>query len=72
MQRQTLAEQLAHSMVANQGIAMIWQLHIDAATLDRNGNPASAAALIEIADAAEREWLRLASVARTYVRERAA
>jgi hypothetical protein len=50
------AEKLARNMVADQGAAIIWQLHIDAATLYRTGNRAAAATFLEIADAAEREW----------------
>jgi hypothetical protein len=54
----TFAEKVADSMLAEQGVAIIWKLHADAATLYRIGNFAGAASLIEIAEAAEREWLR--------------
>ncbi len=60
MSPETLAERLARSMLADQGIAAIWKLHTDAATLYRVGNFAAAASFIEIADAAEREWLHRA------------
>jgi hypothetical protein len=43
-------------VLADQGIAAIWKLHTDAATLYRVGNFTAAASFIEIADAAEREW----------------
>ena len=45
-------------MLAEQGLATIWKLHADAATLYRIGNLVAAESFIEIADAAEREWLR--------------
>jgi hypothetical protein len=43
-------------MLAREGIAAIWQLHLDAATLYRAGNRISAVALVEIADLATQEW----------------
>jgi hypothetical protein len=43
-------------MLAREGIAAIWQLHLDAATLYRAGNATSAATFIEIADTAAEEW----------------
>ena len=52
-------EKLARGMVAEQGTAIIWRLHIDAATLYQNGNQAAAATFLEIADAAERELVSL-------------
>jgi hypothetical protein len=54
------AERLARNMLAGEGASIIWRLHIDAATLYRAGNPAAAAAFLEIADAAERVWRRSA------------
>lgn len=56
----TLANQLAHRMLADEGLQLIWKLHIDAATLHRVGNFTSAATFLEIADAADKEWLRQA------------
>ena len=53
-----LTHKLARSMLADQGIGLVWKLHSDAATLARVGNYASALVLSEIADAAERELLR--------------
>jgi hypothetical protein len=60
MTRETFAEKLALRMLACEGIRAIWQLHVTAADAERRGQPAVAAILIEIADAAEREW-RLAA-----------
>jgi hypothetical protein len=45
-------------MLAREGIAAIWSLHLAAARAHRDGHKAMAATIIEIADAAEREWLR--------------
>lgn len=45
-------------MLAREGIAAIWTLHLAAARAYRDGHKAMAATIIEIADAAEREWLR--------------
>ena len=56
-------EQLARSMLAGDGIAIIWRLHIAAATLFRRGNEAAARTFLEIADAAERGWRQPASSA---------
>lgn len=58
MSRRTFTDQLAARIVAQEGIAAIWRLHLDAAKAHRRGHPAGAAILIEIADAAEREWAR--------------
>ena len=54
----TLSEDLALRMLAREGIAVIWRLNLAAATADRTGHPESAAALLELADAAEDAWLR--------------
>ena len=56
--RRTRTENLALRMLAREGIAAIWTLHLAAARAYRDGNKAMAATIIEIADAAEREWLR--------------
>ena len=58
--RRTLTENLALTMLARDGIAAIWALHLAAARAYRDGNKGMAATIIEIADAAEREWLRRA------------
>ena len=54
----TLNENLALRMLARNGIAIIWQLNVAAATAHRTGYPQSAAALLELADAVEHAWLR--------------
>jgi hypothetical protein len=48
-----LSRDLALQMLARNGIAVIWQLNVVAATAHRTGHPHSAAALLELADAAE-------------------
>ena len=58
MTRQTFAEQLALRMLANEKLTAIWDLHLAAARAYRNGNGSGAVILIEIAEAAEREWMR--------------
>ena len=55
----TLADGIASRMLARNGIAAIWNLQVAAGIAYRTGNPGSAASIMEIADAAEREWLRL-------------
>ena len=54
----TPAEIIALSLLARDGIAAIWGLHLSAALAYRDGRKAVAAGVIEIADAAAREWLR--------------
>jgi hypothetical protein len=54
----TLTEKLATTMLARDGIAILWRLQIDAARAYRTGHPEAAAAILEIADAAEEAWLR--------------
>ena len=51
-------QSLALKMLARVGFAAIWVLHLSAARAYREGRKAAARAIIEIADAAEREWLR--------------
>ena len=54
------AQTLARTMLAGEGAAVIWRLHVDAAMLYRTGNRAAAVVFVEIADAAERELRRCA------------
>jgi hypothetical protein len=54
----SITHKLARGLLADRGISLIWKLHSDAATAARIGNSAAALALTEIAEAAEREWLR--------------
>jgi hypothetical protein len=58
----TLTEKLALSILAREGIGVIWQLNEAAAEAHRTGHPIAAASLVEIADAAEAAWLRAEGV----------
>jgi hypothetical protein len=51
----TPTEIVALSLLAQDGIEAIWQLHLSAALAYRDGQKAVAAGIIEIADAPERE-----------------
>ena len=51
-------EKLAHTILDGKGIGAIWQLHLDAAYAHRTGYPVAAAAILELAEAAEQELLR--------------
>ena len=55
---QTMTEDLALRMLARNGIGVIWRLNLAAAEANRTGHPQSAAALLELAEAAEDAWLR--------------
>jgi hypothetical protein len=44
---------IASTLLRDQGIQLIWELHLAAAELSRIGNGVQAASLIAIADAAE-------------------
>jgi hypothetical protein len=54
----TQTEKLARSLLTKQGIGVIWRLYEGAAAAHRAGFPQSAAALIEVAEAAEIAWSR--------------
>jgi hypothetical protein len=54
----THTDKLARSILADQGIGAIWSLHEAATEAHRAGFPNAAAAILEVADAAEREWSR--------------
>jgi len=56
--RGSLTEALALTILARNGVAAIWQLHLEAADAYRTGYPFAAASIMEIADAAEAAWLR--------------
>jgi hypothetical protein len=56
----TLFETIAAMLLAQKGIGLIWQLHLKASASHLSGNWLAAAALIGIADAAERQWARRA------------
>jgi hypothetical protein len=57
----TLSEGIALRILKRNGIASIWQLQQAAGIAYRTGNPTAAACIIEIAEAAEREWLEQAN-----------
>ena len=54
----TYSERVAANMLNRYGLAAIWQLHLAAARAHRDGNMLAARSIIDIADAAEREWQR--------------
>jgi hypothetical protein len=64
--RRTRTENLALTMLARDGIAAIWTLHLAAAKAYLDGNKGVAATSLEIADAAESEWLRRAKPLPSY------
>jgi hypothetical protein len=51
-------ERLALSILDSKGIEVIWHLHLDAAYAHRTGYPTAAAAIMELAEAAERALIR--------------
>jgi hypothetical protein len=58
----TLTEKLALSILAREGVAAIEQLRMAADDAHQTGHPAAAAAMLEIAEAAEAAWLRAEGV----------
>jgi len=54
---QTMTEKIAVSILTREGIGAIWRLHLAAADAHRSGHPRSAAAILEIAEAAEGAWM---------------
>ena len=59
---QTVIERIALKVLARDGLAAIWHLQVAAGIAYRTGNPGPAASIMEIAEAAEREWLRRGNV----------
>ena len=57
-------ENIARKILVREGVAAIWQLHLAAARAYRDGLNEAATAIVEIADAAEREWLQAKAVVR--------
>jgi hypothetical protein len=51
----TFVEKIALELLASDGTSAVWQLHLVAAAAYRDGHGRAAGALVEIADAAERE-----------------
>jgi hypothetical protein len=58
MLRRTLTEKLALRILANEGIEVIWRLHVDAADAYRNGCMTVATSVVGIVEAAEEMLLR--------------
>ena len=56
----TQAEALASKMLALTGVQAIWDINLAAAAVYGLGRPDLAKTLVDIADAAEREWMRRA------------
>jgi hypothetical protein len=54
----TLTDGIASRILARHGIAAIWQLQVAASIVYRTGNRTAAASILEMADAAEREFLQ--------------
>ena len=54
----SLTKHLVLSLLSECGIAAIWRLNLAAADAYRTGHPASAAAILEIAEAVEEAWLK--------------
>ena len=52
-----MTEKIAVSILAREGLAAIWKLHEAAADAHRTGHQRAAAAIVEIAEAAEEAWL---------------
>ena len=56
MRQSTIFETIANRLLDQQGIQVIWLLHLKASASHLDGNWIAAAAFIGIADAAERQW----------------
>ena len=59
LSQQNLIDKLAVSILAREGVAAIWALHVAAAEAHRTGHPNAAAAILEIAEAAENRRLNV-------------
>ena len=55
--RRSLTEKIALSILDREGVTVIWELQVAAAWAYRTGHPQAAAAILEIAEAAEAAWL---------------
>jgi hypothetical protein len=60
-----LPDGIASRMLAHNGIAAIWALQVAAGLAYRTGNVYAAVSIMELADAAEREWMRLMNATTT-------
>ena len=57
VREQSVTDKLALSILTREGVAAIWKLNEAAADAHRTGHPRSAAAMLELADAAEAAWI---------------
>jgi hypothetical protein len=55
------AESAATRLILREGVSAIWRLHVMAAQIHGEGNERMALSVLEIADAAERQWNVLAT-----------
>jgi hypothetical protein len=55
---QWAVREVAQTMLALNGLAIIWELHIVAAAAYERGDGSAAEALLEIAEVVTEEWLR--------------
>jgi hypothetical protein len=60
-----LPDGIVSRMLAHNGIAAIWELQVAAGIAYRTGNVYAAVSIMELADAAEREWMRLMNATTT-------
>ena len=67
MSQQNLTDKLASSILAREGVGAIWALHVAAAEAHRTGHPNAAAAILEIAEAAEAKCLPARNSLRTHL-----
>ena len=58
----TLTDGIASRMLARHGISAVWELQVAAAIVYRTGNRAAAECILEMADAAEREWMQAVEI----------
>jgi hypothetical protein len=58
MIRRTATKNVALAILERSGIEAIWRLQTAAAEVHLIGNPDAAAAILEIAEAAEQAWMR--------------
>ena len=56
MDATAFAEAAAARLLTREGMSAIWQLHVAAAGAYADGHHRAARSMIEIADAAERQW----------------
>ena len=65
LDHQTSLEKAASKLLGTFGIRVIWDLHLSATAAEDMGKSELAAALIELAEASERCWMRRADASAT-------